>query len=69
MKYKYLNKNFIMSTFKPKEDETIIIHFDQDNFYPEETQHLMKLMKKMFPKNNIVITLKGVDLTTEKFDK
>ena len=65
MKYKYFNKKFIMTTFKPKKDETIIVHIDADKFYPEEMQHMVKLVSRMFPDNNVMVTLVGMDLSTK----
>ena len=66
MKYKYFNKKFIMTTFKPKKDETIIIHVDADKFCPEEMQHMDKLVSRMFPDNSVMIVLAGMDLSSAK---
>ena len=65
MKYKYFNKKFIMTTFKPKKGETIVIHVDADKFCPEEMEHMVKLVSRMFPDNNVMITLVGMDLSTK----
>lgn len=65
MKYKYFNKKFIMTTFKPKKGETIVIHVDINKFCAEEMEHMVKLVSRMFPDNNVMVTLIGIDLSTK----
>ena len=44
------------------ENDTIIIEVDQDRFDITEAQQIIKIWKREYPKNKIMLTFKGIEV-------
>ena len=43
-------------------DSTIILEFDQDIWYLDEAQQLVKVWQDAYPNNPIMVTFKGMEI-------
>lgn len=57
-----IEPGIILSKLDLKEDDTILITIDTDKWGIEEGYNIFKIVSKTFPNNQIVMTLKGIEI-------
>lgn len=57
-----IEPGIILSKLDLKEKDTIIITIDTDKWGIEEGYNIFKIVSKTFPNNQIVMTLKGIEI-------
>lgn len=56
------DKYFDIDTKEIKSQETIFLTFDPDKIDVNEAYSYMKMIAKVFPKNNIIVRFIGIDI-------
>lgn len=57
-----IEPGIIISKLDLKEKDTILITIDTDKWSIEEGYNIFKIVSKTFPNNQIVMTLKGIEI-------
>lgn len=62
---KKIDKYHSIENLNIKDTDTLRIIIDQDVWDVDEAQQMVELFGKIFPKNRIFVTFKGIDITIE----
>lgn len=58
-----MQPGIIISKLDIKDGDTIIVTIDTDIWDVDEAYEICKIVNKIFPNNNIVITFKGIEIS------
>ena len=61
-----IEPGIIISKLNIKDSDILVVTVDTDMWDIETTQHIINLLQKKFPNNNIICELKGFDITVKK---
>lgn len=65
---KVLDDYGVLSTFRPKRNETVIMKVDSDKVDVNTASHWVEVLSKLYPKNNVLLMLDGMILESVEED-